>query len=47
MCRTEPAGPGTGLGLSIKLWYSESTRGELRVETKERDGSNLIVEYYC
>ena len=40
---TKPTGKGTGLGLSLAYDIVKSHRGELKVETKEGEGSEFIV----
>jgi len=40
---TKPAGQGTGLGLSLSYDFVKAHGGELRVETKEGEGSEFIV----
>ena len=41
---TKPTGQGTGLGLSLSYDIVKAHGGELRVETKEGEGSEFIVE---
>jgi signal transduction histidine kinase len=41
---TKPTGQGTGLGLSLSYDIIKAHRGELRVETKEGEGSIFLVE---
>ena len=41
---TKPAGQGTGLGLSLSYDIVKSHGGELRVETKEGEGSEFIIQ---
>ncbi len=41
---TKPTGQGTGLGLSLSYDIVKSHGGELRVETKEGEGTVFIVE---
>jgi two-component system, NtrC family, sensor kinase len=41
---TKPTGHGTGLGLSLSYDIIKAHRGELKVETKEGEGSEFIVE---
>jgi two-component system, NtrC family, sensor kinase len=41
---TKPAGQGTGLGLSLSYDIIKAHGGELKVETKEREGSKFIIQ---
>ena len=41
---TKPTGQGTGLGLSLSYDVVKSHGGELRVETKEEQGSEFIIQ---
>jgi two-component system, NtrC family, sensor kinase len=41
---TKPTGEGTGLGLSLSYDIVKAHGGELKVETKEGEGSKFIVE---
>jgi signal transduction histidine kinase len=41
---TKPTGQGTGLGLSLSYDIVKAHGGELRVETKENEGSVFIIE---
>jgi two-component system, NtrC family, sensor kinase len=41
---TKPTGQGTGLGLSLSYDIVKAHGGELKVETKEGEGSEFIVE---
>jgi len=41
---TKPAGQGTGLGLSLSYDIVKAHGGELKVETKEGEGSNFIIQ---
>jgi len=41
---TKPAGQGTGLGLSLAYDIVKAHGGELRVETKEGEGTEFIIE---
>jgi len=40
---TKPTGQGTGLGLSLSYDIVKAHNGELKVETKEGDGSTFII----
>jgi signal transduction histidine kinase len=40
---TKPTGQGTGLGLSLSYDIAKAHGGELRVETKEGQGSTFIL----
>jgi signal transduction histidine kinase len=40
---TKPTGQGTGLGLSLSYDIVKAHGGELKVETKEGEGSNFII----
>jgi len=40
---TKPTGQGTGLGLSLSYDIVKANGGELKVETKEGEGTNLII----
>ncbi len=40
---TKPTGQGTGLGLSLSYDIAKAHGGELRVETKEGEGSEFII----
>jgi signal transduction histidine kinase len=41
---TKPTGQGTGLGLSLSYDIVKAHGGELRVETKEGEGSEFIIQ---
>jgi len=41
---TKPTGQGTGLGLSLAYDIVKAHGGELRVETKEGEGSDFIIK---
>jgi two-component system, NtrC family, sensor kinase len=41
---TKPTGQGTGLGLSLSYDIVKAHRGELKVETKEGEGSEFIIQ---
>jgi len=41
---TKPTGQGTGLGLSLSYDIIKSHSGELKVETKEGEGSEFIIQ---
>ena len=40
---TKPTGEGTGLGLSLAHEIVKAHGGELKVETKEGEGTNFII----
>ncbi|MBP6416936.1 MAG: HAMP domain-containing histidine kinase [Chitinophagaceae bacterium] len=40
---TKPTGQGTGLGLSLSYDIVKAHSGELKVETKEGEGSTFII----
>jgi len=41
---TKPTGQGTGLGLSLSYDIIKAHGGEIKVNTKENDGSEFIIE---
>mgnify|MGYP000852346667 CR=1 FL=1 len=41
---TKPTGQGTGLGLSLSYDIVKAHGGELRVETKEGEGCEFIIQ---
>ncbi|TLP80254.1 sensor histidine kinase [Maribacter sp. ACAM166] len=41
---TKPTGKGTGLGLSMSYDIAKAHRGELKVETREAEGTTFIIE---
>jgi signal transduction histidine kinase len=43
---TKPTGQGTGLGLSLSYDIVKAHGGELRVETKEGEGSEFIISLH-
>jgi two-component system NtrC family sensor kinase len=40
---TKPAGQGTGLGLSLSYDVIKAHGGEIKVETKEGEGSTFVI----
>ncbi|MGB3090326.1 MAG: HAMP domain-containing sensor histidine kinase, partial [Chitinophagaceae bacterium] len=44
---TKPTGQGTGLGLSLSYDIVKAHGGELKVETKEGEGSTFIIVLPC
>ena len=42
---TKPAGEGTGLGLSLSYDIIKAHGGELKVETKEGEGAEFIIQF--
>ena len=41
---TKPTGQGTGLGLSLSYDIIKAHGGELKVETKENEGSEFLIQ---
>src|SRR6476619_1177328 len=41
---TKPAGQGTGLGLSLAYDIIKAHGGEIKVETKEGEGADFIIQ---
>ena len=41
---TKPTGEGTGLGLSLSYDIIKAHGGEIRVETKEGEGTQFIIQ---
>jgi two-component system NtrC family sensor kinase len=41
---TKPTGQGTGLGLSLNYKIIKAHGGEIKVNTKENEGSEFIIE---
>ncbi len=41
---TKPTGQGTGLGLSLSYDIVKAHGGEIKVETKEGEGSEFIIQ---
>ena len=41
---TKPTGQGTGLGLSLSYDIVKAHGGELKVETKEGEGTTFIIQ---
>jgi two-component system NtrC family sensor kinase len=44
---TKPTGQGTGLGLSLSYDIIKAHGGEIKVETKEGEGTTFIIELHC
>ena len=44
---TKPTGQGTGLGLSLSYDIIKAHGGEIKVETKEGEGSEFIIQLPC
>ncbi len=44
---TKPTGQGTGLGLSLSYDIIKAHGGELKVETKEGEGAEFIIQLPC
>jgi two-component system, NtrC family, sensor kinase len=43
-CTTKPTGQGTGLGLSLSYDIVKAHGGEIKVETKEGEGAEFVIE---
>jgi len=41
---TKPTGQGTGLGLSLSYDIIKARGGEIKVETKEGEGSEFVIQ---
>jgi two-component system NtrC family sensor kinase len=41
---TKPTGQGTGLGLSLSYDIIKAHGGELKVETRENEGSEFLIQ---
>jgi signal transduction histidine kinase len=41
---TKPTGQGTGLGLSLSYDIVKAHVGEIKVETKEGEGSEFVIQ---
>jgi len=41
---TKPTGQGTGLGLSLAYDIIKAHSGEIKVETKEGEGSEFVIQ---
>ncbi|MFZ1800918.1 MAG: ATP-binding protein, partial [Chitinophagaceae bacterium] len=44
---TKPTGQGTGLGLSLSYDIVKANGGEIKVETKEGEGTTFIIHLYA
>lgn len=44
---TKPAYQGTGLGLSLSYDIVKAHGGEIKVESKENEGSSFIIQLHC
>jgi signal transduction histidine kinase len=44
---TKPTGEGTGLGLSLSNDIIKAHGGEIKVNTKEGEGSEFIIQLPC
>ena len=44
---TKPTGQGTGLGLSLSYDIVKAHGGEIKVETKEGEGTAFIIQLNC
>jgi two-component system NtrC family sensor kinase len=42
---TKPTGKGTGLGLSLSYDIIKARGGEIKVETKEGEGTTFIIQF--
>ncbi|MEO7801308.1 MAG: ATP-binding protein [Ginsengibacter sp.] len=42
---TKPTGQGTGLGLSLAYDVIKAHGGEIKVESKEREGTEFIIQF--
>jgi len=42
---TKPTGQGTGLGMSLAYDIIKAHGGEIKVETKEDEGSEFVIEF--
>ena len=43
---TKPTGQGTGLGLSLNYDIVKAHGGEIKVETKEEEGTTFIIQLH-